>query len=71
MERFSAEMQKIWRVAGQLRHFDGSNVLVKKKEGISVKDYADVPRVLSPGYTSFREDVPRVWMYLYELNVTG
>lgn len=42
-------MQKIWKVAGQPRHFDESNVARsrKKKEGISVKDYADVPRVPS------------------------
>lgn len=55
-------MQKIWKVAGQPRHFDESNVARsrKKKEGISVKDYTDVPRVPSPDCTSFRGDVPRV-----------
>ena len=57
-------------VAGQLRHFDGSDVPRSRKkkkkkkeeeeEGISVKDYADVPRVPYPDYTSSRGDVPRV-----------
>lgn len=32
VERFSTEMQKIWKVAGQLRHFDGSNVLRSRKK---------------------------------------